>query len=154
MIQLSNLINEPVNERGFQWPLRVYYEDTDAGGIVYYANYLKYFERARTEWLRYAGLNQQAMTDQLQFMFVVKSAKIDYHLPARLDDELVITTHIEKLGRASIVFNQEIWRGSQCLVSGDFKVGCVHSHTVRPCAIPSLVAKAIQTHRLFSRPAA
>lgn len=128
----------------FRWTLRIYYEDTDAGGIVYYANYLKYFERARTEWLRQVGINQVEMALQYQAMFVVKSTAINYDLPAQLDDELCITTMVEKLGRASLVFVQEAWRNDQCLVSGRFKVGCVDAQTVRPCPIPSNVLKAIQ----------
>ena len=128
----------------FRWTLRVYYEDTDAGGIVYYANYLKYCERARTEWLRQAGINQFTMTEQTQAMFVVKSTAVDYHLPAQLDDELQITTVVEKMGRASLIFVQEVWRDGQCLVTARFKVGCVDIATVRPCAIPASVVKAVQ----------
>lgn len=132
----------------FRWTLRIYYEDTDAGGIVYYANYLKYFERARTEWLRNVGINQIGMALQYQAMFVVKSTTIDYHLPAQLDDELCITTVVEKLGRASLVFVQQVWRNDQCLVSGRFKVGCVGVQTIRPCAIPSDILRAIQPQAL------
>lgn len=132
----------------FRWTLRIYYEDTDAGGIVYYANYLKFFERARTEWLRQVGINQIEMALQYQAMFVVKSTTIDYHLPAQLDDELVITTVVEKMGRASLVFVQEAWRKDQCLVSARFKVGCVDAQTVRPCAIPMSVVKAVQSQAL------
>jgi len=128
----------------FRWTLRIYYEDTDAGGIVYYANYLKFFERARTEWLRHVGINQIDMALQYQTMFVVKSTTIDYHLPAQLDDQIVITTIVEKIGRASLIFVQEAWRNDQCLVSGRFKVGCVDAQTVRPCAIPDTVVKAVQ----------
>ena len=128
----------------FRWTLRIYYEDTDAGGIVYYANYLRFFERARTEWLRHAGINQAEMALQHQAMFVVKSTSVDYHLPAQLDDELQITTTVEKLGRASLVFVQEAWRNDQRLVSGRVKVGCVDVQTVRPCAIPGSVLKAVQ----------
>ena len=128
----------------FRWTLRIYYEDTDAGGIVYYANYLKFFERARTEWLRHAGINQVEMALQYQTMFVVKSTSLDYHLPAQLDDELQITTAVEKLGRASMVFVQQAWRNDQCLVSGRIKVGCVDAQTVRPCALPDSVLKAVQ----------
>jgi acyl-CoA thioester hydrolase len=124
--------------------MRIYYEDTDAGGIVYYANYLKFFERARTEWLRHAGVNQQIMAEQQQAMFVVKSTSMDYHLPAKLDDQLRITVAIEKLGKASILFTQEGWRDDQRLVSGRIKVGCVDSVLVRPCAIPNNVLQAVQ----------
>ena len=128
----------------FRWTLRIYYEDTDAGGIVYYANYLKFFERARTEWLRQVGINQVDMALQYQAMFVVKSTSVDYHLPAQLDDELQITTVVEKLGRASLVFVQEARRNDQLLVTGKIKVGCVDTQSVRPCAIPGNVLKAVQ----------
>ena len=94
----------------FRWPLRVYYEDTDTGGVVYYANYLKFFERARSEWLRSAGIAQQVLTEQEHVMFVVKNAAIDYHLPAKLDDQLEISVRVEKLGKASVNFYQEAWR--------------------------------------------
>ncbi len=134
----------------FRWPLRVYYEDTDAGGIVYYANYLKYFERARTEWLRHVGVNQRELALQEQVVFVVKSAQMDYHLPARLDDELILTTAIEKQGRASLVFVQEAWCGERCLVQGRFKVGCVGAQTLRPCAIPGHMQNAIRLPLLSS----
>jgi acyl-CoA thioester hydrolase len=137
-------VNQLTEAIPFRWPLRIYYEDTDACGIVYYANYLKYFERARSEWLRHTGINQQELANQQQSMFVVKSAMIDYHIPAKLDDELIVTTHIEKLGQASLVFLQEIWRDKDCLVSGRFKLGCVHTHTVRPRAIPPSVRNGMQ----------
>lgn len=128
----------------FSWPIRIYYEDTDAGGIVYYANYLKFFERARTEWLRHAGINQQLMAEQQKAMFVVKSTSMDYHSPAKLDDQLRITVVVEKLGKASILFTQEGWRGDQRLVSGSIKVGCVDCELVRPCAIPPNVVQQVQ----------
>ncbi len=131
----------------FRWTLRIYYEDTDAGGIVYYANYLKYFERARTEWLRHAGINQADMAGQHQVMFVVKSTSIDYHLPAQLDDELVIITGIEKMGRASLVFVQQAWRRDQRLVSARFKVGCVNTQSIRPCEIPAPVMLSVKMNK-------
>ncbi|MFZ6658299.1 tol-pal system-associated acyl-CoA thioesterase [Undibacterium sp. TJN19] len=121
----------------FEWQVRVYYEDTDAGGIVFYANYLKFFERARTEWLRSAGVNQQQMADDSGVMFVVKATAVEYHAPARLDDELRLTVVVEKLGRASVQFVQEAWCGDRLLASGHIKVGCVSKETVRPAAIPT-----------------
>lgn len=120
----------------FIWPVRVYYEDTDAGGIVYYANYLKFFERARTEWLRAAGVSQQSMLDEHGAGFVVRSAQIDYHASARLDDEITLTLDIAKAGRASVVFSQQALRGELLLASAHVKVGCVDLHTLRPRAIP------------------
>ncbi|MBM3338120.1 MAG: tol-pal system-associated acyl-CoA thioesterase, partial [Betaproteobacteria bacterium] len=131
----------------FCWPLRVYYEDTDAGGIVFYANYLKFFERARTEWLRAAGVGQQQLSSETRCMFVVKSASIDYHAPARLDDRLEISVRIQKLGRASVLFTQEAWRmndqDSVRLCTGSIRVGCVDTNSLRPAEIPVAVFKKI-----------
>lgn len=124
----------------FNWPVRVYYEDTDAGGIVFYANYLKFFERARTEWLRALGVGQQQLLDADGTAFVVKSASLDYHAPARLDDELTIRTTVEKLGRASVQFVQEAWKGELLLTSANVKVGCVDTATMRPRPLPEDVA--------------
>ena len=124
----------------FTWPVRIYYEDTDAGGIVFYANYLKFFERARTEWLRVRGVDQHALAQQDGAMFVVKNASIDYQAPARLDDVLKLTLGIEKLGRASVHFVQHAWRGEQLLCSAHVKVGCVDTTTVRPRALPPACA--------------
>ena len=133
----------------FRWPLRVYYEDTDTGGVVYYANYLKFFERARTEWLRSVGIGQQLMTSQENVMFVVKRTSIDYHAPAKLDDQLEISVRIEKLGHASVNFLQEAWRtdGSsrELLCSGRIRVACVHAEALRPSPIPPVVLEKIKT---------
>ena len=131
----------------FRWPLRVYYEDTDAGGIVFYANYLKFFERARTEWLRAAGVQQQMLAVQEQRIFVVKSTAIDYHAPAKLDDQLEITVIVRKLGRASVEFIQEAWStgtgGARLLCSGGIRVGCVDAQNLRPAPIPAAVHACI-----------
>ena len=124
----------------FHWTVRVYYEDTDAGGIVFYANYLKFFERARTEWLRALGIGQQELIEQAGAMFVVKSADIDYRAPARLDDALTITTTIEKLGRASVQFMQEARRDEELLTTARVKVGCVDAASMRPRSLPDDVA--------------
>jgi acyl-CoA thioester hydrolase len=124
----------------FTWTVRVYYEDTDAGGIVFYANYLKFFERARTEWLRAAGVDQQKLIASDGAAFVVKNASIDYHAPARLDDELTLTLTIEKLGRASVQFAQKAYLGDLLLVEATVKVGCVDIATVRPRSLPMEVA--------------
>jgi len=123
----------------FTWNVRVYYEDTDAGGIVYYANYLKFFERARTEWLRAIGVDQHALLQEHDAMFVVKNVAAEYHAPARLDDVLKLTLSIEKLGRASLQFVQQAWNGEQLLNTARVKVGCVDS-ALRPRAVPDVVA--------------
>jgi acyl-CoA thioester hydrolase len=122
------------------WTVRVYYEDTDAGGIVYYANYLKFFERARTEWLRAAGIGQLELLQRHAAAFVVRNASIDYHAPARLDDELKLTLTIEKLGRASIRFVQQAWCGDQLLSSARVKVGCIDATSGRARAVPDEAA--------------
>ena len=133
----------------FTWTIRVYYEDTDTGGIVFYANYLKFFERARTEWLRAAGVGQQALAHTYGLMFVVRSTALDYHAPARLDDELIVSVVVERLGRASVQFFQEAWRmaptGRQVLCSGRIKVACVDTGKLRPEAIPAQVLDCITT---------
>ena len=93
----------------FSWPVRVYWEDTDAGGIVYYANYLKFFERARTEWLRAKGIHQQALREETGGMFVVSQAQVNYLKSARLDDELLLTTALTQSGRVAMTINQQAW---------------------------------------------
>jgi acyl-CoA thioester hydrolase len=124
----------------FTWTVRVYYEDTDAGGIVYYANYLKFFERARTEWLRALDIHQQDLLAREGVAFVVRSAAIDYLAAARLDDDVRLTLDVEKLGRASVQFAQKAWRGDTLLATADVKVGCVDAATMRPRPLPDLAA--------------
>lgn len=124
----------------FTWPVRVYYEDTDAGGIVYYANYLKFYERARTEWLRSLGIGQQELLGGEGVAFVVRSAAVEYLAAARLDDEVTLTLRVEKLGRASVQFAQQAWRGDTLLSSASVKVACVDAATMRPRSLPDLAA--------------
>ena len=124
----------------FTWTVRVYYEDTDAGGIVYYANYLKFFERARTEWLRSLDIHQQDLLAREGVAFVVRSAAIDYLAAARLDDDVKLTLTVEKLGRASVQFAQQAWRGDTLLARADVKVGCVDAATMRPRSLPDIAA--------------
>lgn len=127
----------------FTWNVRVYYEDTDAGGIVYYANYLKFYERARTEWLRAIDVGQQQLLQEHNAMFVVKSLSADYHAPAKLDDVIRLTLSVEKLGRASVEFVQQAWRDDTdkpvLLNSARVKIACVDS-ALRPRAVPEQVA--------------
>ena len=120
----------------FTLPIRVYVEDTDFMGVVFYGNYLKYFERARAEWLRSVGINQQSMVDEHRAIFVVTSAAIDYVSPARMDDELSVTALVEKMGRASVKFTQEVWRGSSLLTKASIVVACVGIESMRPQPIP------------------
>ncbi|AMP38337.1 tol-pal system-associated acyl-CoA thioesterase [Ralstonia syzygii subsp. celebesensis] len=128
----------------FDWNLRVYWEDTDAGGVVFYANYLKFFERARTEWLRALGVDQQALADTTGAIFVVRSTAVDYRAPARLDDLLQIRSRMERVGPASVQFAQESWRGDILLASGTIRVGCVDRLTFRPTPIPAPILATIK----------
>ncbi|AET90011.1 MULTISPECIES: tol-pal system-associated acyl-CoA thioesterase [Caballeronia] len=128
----------------FEWPIRVYYEDTDAGGIVFYANYLKFFERARTEWLRACGIDQQRLADANGIVFVVRRTSVDYTSPARLDDVIRVASRIERLGRASVDFHQEAWRDGVLLASGDIRVASVDRASMRPAPIPDAVLDGLK----------
>jgi acyl-CoA thioester hydrolase len=127
----------------FRWPVRVYWEDTDAGGIVFYANYLKFFERARTEWLRALGVQQQALREREGTIFVVAETALRYLAPARLDDLLEVTVQLVTRGSASLRLRQQAWRGSTLLAEGDIRIGCVEHGTLRPCRIPSVIQRAL-----------
>jgi acyl-CoA thioester hydrolase len=131
----------------FSWPLRVYYEDTDAGGVVFYANYLKFFERARTEWLRACGVEQQALAEATGLVFVVRGTALDYRAPARLDDTLQIASRIERIGRASVDFAQQAWRGETLLAEGTIRVACVARDSFKPTGIPDSVRAALLAWR-------
>jgi acyl-CoA thioester hydrolase len=123
--------------KNFSWSIRVYFEDTDAGGIVYYANYLKFVERARTEWLRTHGLEQNTLSRDENLFFVVRKTSADYFKPARLDDTLEVSVSVERLGQVAVEFYQEIRRNDEVLVECHTKVACVSAKTLRPVAIPS-----------------
>jgi acyl-CoA thioester hydrolase len=129
----------------FRWPVRVYYEDTDAGGIVYYANYLRFFERARTEWLRARGIDQFALREAEGLVFVVTAAAIEYRRPARLDDQLVITAEVCEAGRVSLVFAQTVLRGDELLVSATVKAACVNAQTMTPARLPAAMRNLNKT---------
>ena len=127
----------------FFWPVRVYYEDTDSGGVVYYANYLKFMERARTEWLRELGFENQQLMDEQQVVFAVRRACVDYLRPARLDDELVVVAEISAVKRASLVFRQQILRGEETLCEGEIVLACVDTTSFRPAPIPTAIKDRI-----------
>ena len=127
----------------FIWPIRVYFEDTDTGGIVFYANYLKFFERARTEWLRACGIEQSALSDTNGTMFVVRSTAVDYRAPARLDDQIEIRSVASRIGRASVDFDQEAWCAGTLLATGTIRVGCVDRASLKPAALPPRVVDAL-----------
>ena len=139
------------------WPIRVYWEDTDAGGIVYYANYLKFFERARTEWLRGLGLGQQGLRERTGGMFVVSTAEARYLRAARLDDRLDIRTRIRELGRASLTLQQQAWRCDPTpalLCEGTVRIGWVEAESMRPGRLPVEVAAALAPTRIAAQKAA
>ena len=127
----------------FRFPVRVYWEDTDAGGVVFYANYLKFFERARTEWLRSLGFGQQRMREDHGLMFVVSETRVHYRKPARLDDTLDVTVSLRDAQRASLVIEQQAWRGGELLAEADIRIGCVGAESFRPQRIPNPILQAI-----------
>jgi acyl-CoA thioester hydrolase len=118
------------------FPVRVYWEDTDAGGVVFYANYLKFFERARTEWLRSKGIQQSLLQSESGCIFVVTDVQIRYRASARLDDELQVSVQVHTQGKASMELNQQAWRGDTLLAEGRVRVGCVNAQTLRPQRLP------------------
>ena len=132
----------------FTFPIRIYWEDTDAGGIVFYANYLKFFERARTEWLRSLGVEQQSLKDESGGMFVVSETLLKYFSPARLDDLLEVTAQTTESGRASLVLTQQAWLNAagqrKLLAEGTIRIGWVDSHTMKPGRIPAKILEALQ----------
>ncbi len=120
------------------WPIRVYYEDTDASGVAYHANYLRWFERARTEWLRGKGYGQERLRLEAGVAFTVSTIEIEYRKPARLDDELVVRTRVAELRRASVIFEQVLERigGGESLTTARVRIACVDAATFRPKALP------------------
>lgn len=129
----------------FDFPLRVYYEDTDAAGIVYYANYLRFCERARTECLRDLGVEQGRMLREQGIGFVVNTMQAEYKRPARLDDALNVVTTVERLGRASLVFSQKILRNQELLFDSHISIACVDTVRQRPIAIPTELRLLLQS---------
>jgi acyl-CoA thioester hydrolase len=138
--------------RVFHWPVRIYWEDTDAGGIVFYANYLKFFERSRTEWLRQLGINQQRLRETAGGLFVVSASHVNYLRPARLDDCLTVSAELSEVARASMTLTQVAHRvdddGTQLrLCEATIRIGWVNAQTLRPERIPAAVLAAVQgTH--------
>ena len=132
----------------FNWPVRVYWEDTDAGGIVFYANYLKFFERARTEWLRSLGIEQHALRAATGGMFVVAETNVKYHSPARLDDQLLVTARTLETGRACMTIGQQAsLRGPNAqtlLCEATIRIGWVMGDTFKPARIPPNILEALK----------
>lgn len=124
------------NVNMFLWPVRIYYEDTDSGGVVYYANYLKFMERARTEWLRAAGFEQDELIKENNVIFAVRSVQIDYLLPAKFNEELLVTTSVIKKGKASISVEQNVKRDETVLCTAVIKIASLNANDFKPAAMP------------------
>ena len=168
-------MTQPVHlEPAFEFPIRVYWEDTDAGGIVYYANYLKFFERARTEWLRSLGLEQHRLREATGGIFVVSETSVRFHLAARLDDELLVTARAEEIGRASLIIVQQAFlrdgkglpgaagpiqrarvpsvpnaaatapSAGALLCEGTIRIGWVEAASLKPARIPPIILEALK----------
>ena len=123
----------------FDWPVRVYFEDTDSGGIVYYASYLKFMERARTEWLRGRGIDVEGLVRKDRVLFVVRSLEVDYRQPARLSDALEVSVVLKRARQASLELCQEVIREDQSLCAGHLRLACLDADTLRPRRIPNTI---------------
>lgn len=127
----------------FHWPVRIYWEDTDAGGVVYYANYLKFMERARSEWLRTLGFEQDELRDQSGVVFVVRRVEVDYLLPGRFNDLIDVEVSLHKLGQASFSVDQILTRGPTRLVTARVMLACVDATSFKPVKIPAPILRAM-----------
>ncbi len=138
---MAKVADPPISDADFVWPVRVYWEDTDAGGVVYYANYLKFMERARTEWLRARGVVQSELEAKEGVVMVMRSINADYLAPARLDDELDVTVSLANRKGASFSVNQQIWRRADqtLLVRGSGEAACLDAKRWAPCRFPPLL---------------
>lgn len=125
----------------FSFPVRVYYEDTDTAGVVYYANYLRYLERGRTEWLRTLGVEQLRLAQEAALVFAVRSLNIEYLKPARLDDQLAVLTELTLLGRAQVALKQRIERSGETLVEANIRIACLDTRKMKPAALPEEIRR-------------
>ncbi len=123
----------------FDWPVRVYYEDTDSGGVVYHSQYLNFMERARTEWLRALGFEQDLLRNEHMLLFAVHSMQISYRRPARFNDALLIKSRLLKASGASMQFEQNIYRGEELLCEASVRIACLDAESFRPKSIPSFI---------------
>jgi len=123
----------------FSWPVRVYFQDTDAGGVVYHASYLNFMERARTEWLRTFGYSNAGLMKELGVVFVVRSLKLEYLKPALLDDLVTVTSKIKEIGRSRVTLLQEVLRGEELLTEGEVHLVCVSMKNFKPVSVPEVI---------------
>lgn len=137
--------SEQSRQGNFSIPVRVYYEDTDAGGLVYYANYLKFMERARTEWLRELGFEQDALSAEEGVIFAVRAVRVDFYKPGRFNDLLKATVNICRRGGASLILKQEVRRNATTLCEAEVKVACLDAQSLSPRSIPNRVVAQLDT---------
>jgi acyl-CoA thioester hydrolase len=137
-------LNNQTHIKKFIWPVRVYYEDTDAGGVVFYANYLKFFERARTEMLRAMGYEQDELIANEGIIFVVRSVQVDYLSPARFNEQLQVSADVSQAKKASLTFEQVITRGDDVLCKGIIRIACLDAKDMRPKAIPEKLLEQLK----------
>ncbi len=138
------LLNIQMNSKKFIWPVRVYYEDTDAGGVVFYANYLKFFERARTEMLRAMGYEQDQLIATDGIIFAVRSVQVDYLSPARFNELLHVSAEVVQTKNASLIFEQHITRGDDVLTKSIIKIACLDAQSLRPKVIPDYLIEHLK----------
>ena len=129
----------------FSFPVRIYFEDTDSGGVVYHSNYLKFIERARTEWLRNVGIDQRHLKHQAHIMFVVHRIDIQYKLPARFNDDLIVKSELIDIGSSKIEFRQMIYREDELLIDASVDIACIDSEKFKPVRIPSTVKQTMES---------
>lgn len=128
----------------FDWPVRVYYEDTDSGGVVYHANYLKYMERARTEWLRQLGFEQDQLRNEQNVLFAVHSMRLNFRRPARFNDQLLVRSTLLQTSGASMQFEQQVLRDAASLCEATVKVACLNAESFQPCPLPNSILTEMQ----------
>ena len=133
------------NKHAFLWPIRVYFEDTDAGGVVYHSQYLNFLERARTEWLRHLGFEQTDLRDNLNVMIVVHSLQIAFKKPAKFNDLLMVKSQLTALGNSSWQCAQYIWRNDELLIEAQVKLAFINSQSFKPTRIPAAILQVAKT---------
>ena len=129
----------------FSLPIRIYFEDTDSGGVVYHSNYLKFMERARTEWLRELGIDQRHLKQDHQIMFVVHRIDIQFKLPARFNDELIVKSELKDIGSSKIEFRQMIYRNDEMLIDANVDIACIDSEKFKPVRIPPTIKQTMES---------
>jgi len=137
-------ITDMTKSKVFSLPVRVYFQDTDAGGVVYHANYLNFMERARTEWLRTYGHSNTGLMEEFGMVFVMRSVKLDYLKPALLDDALDVTAQIKDIGRSRLTLLQTVRRGDELLTEAEVHLVCVSLESFKPVSVPELLRKKLQ----------